>query len=84
MVRTSLPPKKELLKWWATRSWRAKSLKEGTKSKSVLLRITPDFHIVLKELAHIYQMTLQDFIFQCCQREISGIVRKNGRKKAKR
>ncbi len=74
---------KEALRTWANYPWRSKSLKEGPKTKSILLRVPPDFHIVLKELSHIHGMTLQEFIFQCCQREISGIVKKN-KKKAKR
>ena len=84
MSRTYTPWQREALKTWAAYPWRSKSLKEGTKSKSVLLRVTPDFHIVLKELAHIHRITLQEFILQCCQREVSGIVKKNSKKKAKR
>jgi len=73
---------RKALKSWAAFPRRAKSLKEGTKSKSILLRVTPDFHIVLKELALIHGMSMQDFILQCCQQQIEGIVKKN--RKAKR
>jgi hypothetical protein len=83
MTRTSLPPKEELLRYWATRSWRS-GMAKGDKSKSILLRVPPNFHIELKELALVHGMSLQDFILQCCEREIAGIVKKYSKKKAKR
>jgi len=66
---------REALKTWASQPWRSKTRK-GVKSKSILLRVTPELHIELKELSLIHGITLQEFIEQCCLEKISAIVKR--------
>jgi hypothetical protein len=76
-----------------TSSWQQVALKEwashprqfkGDKNKSILVRVTPELHIALKELALIHRISMQDLIEQFCLSEISAIVRKSNKRKVAR
>lgn len=78
MANKLLSYQKDALKSWAVRplTWRSSATKDK-KSKSILLRVSPKLHTDLKALAHIYGITMQDFIERCCTKEIAAIERKN-------
>jgi len=65
------------LKEWASHPRQFK----GDKNKGILVRVTPELHMALKELALIHQISLQDLIERCCLNEISSIVKKSKNKR---
>jgi predicted HicB family RNase H-like nuclease len=70
------PWQKNALKDWALQPRKPDSTKDK-KTQSILFRVTPKFHLELKQLANIQDITLQDFIEHCCRKEVSTIVRKH-------
>jgi predicted HicB family RNase H-like nuclease len=70
------PWQKDALKAWALQPRKSDSTKDK-KTQSILLRVSPKLHMELKQLAHIQDVTLQDFIERCCKKEVSAIVRKH-------